>query len=647
VPLRDDLLQPVAGENPSGPSLRYERVYDQIKEARTEEDDSLPAGDWQRAAKKADFAVVIKLAGEALATKSKDLQLLAWLTEAHVKREGIKLLPACLSLFIAMQEQFWDTLHPEIEDGDSGLRAMPVEWMANRTGALLYSAPLTRAGYGFYQYKESRSDASQSDAKRAARERGVAEGKLTAEAFDAAWAATPKSFYVETENALDESMELVHRLAEFCEERYGADGPSLSRLEQAIQEVRQVLASLLSEKRKTEPDASAAVASDIQPDDQVDTVLEAPRSAAAAEPERRETGGEPQATGRAAAQVPTPVGAPGGTPVREAAEPADAQQAAARIQACACFLAQLDEASPVAYLLQTGLRWGELRARQGTMDADYPPPPPTEARQQLRRALTDGNWSELLRASIAAAGEPWGGAWLDLQRYICKASVELGHPAIAAAVLSSLGALLHDFPAIPGWTFSDDTPTANPETLRWITETVLPQPVEAPPPAAELVYTPHGQIQQGQTPHEHAPQELLSPRAERGAEGEQQEAVPDTLEIARGLIRQGRPQQAIQLLVRDAAQQESGRLRFQRKTQVAQLCLAAGYDAVAAPMLEQLAAEVEQRKLEGWESSDLLAPPLTLLLKCMQARGDAESRRQEIFERLCRIDPTAAIECSS
>jgi type VI secretion system protein ImpA len=513
-------------------------------------------------------------------------------------------------------------------------------------GALLYIAPLTRAGYGFYQYKESRSigyeaDASQNDAKRAAREAGVAEGKLTAEAFDADWAATPKSFYVETESALDESTELVHRLGEFCEERYGADGPSLSRLEQAVQEVRQVVASLLNEKRKTEPDASPAVASDIQPDDQVApvqvaTVLEAPRKAAAAEPERRETGGELQATGNAAAQVLTVAGAPS-MPVREAAEPADAEQAAARIQGCARFLAQLDEASPVAYLLQTGLRWGELRARQGAMDADYPPPPPTEARQQLRRALTDGNWSELLRASIAAAGEPWGGAWLDLERYIWKASIERGHTAIASAVLSSLGALLHDFPAIPGWTFSDDTPTANPETLRWITETVLPQPVEAPPPPAELVYT----------PQQDAPQERLRPRAERGEEGEQQEAVPDTLEIARGLIRQGRAQQAIQLLVRDAAQQESGRLRFQRKTQVAQLCLGAGYDSVAAPMLEQLAVEMEQRKLEGWESSDLLAPPLTLLLKCMQARGDAESRRQEIFERLCRIDPTAAIECSS
>lgn len=633
MPLRDDLLQPVAGGQPSGASLRYERVYDQIKEARTEEDDTLPAGDWQRAPKKADFNLVIKLAGEALATRSKDLQLLAWLTEAHLRREGIAVLPSCLSLFLAMQEQFWETLHPEIEPDDSGLRAMPIEWMANRVGALLYAAPLTGAGYGVYQYKESRStgyeaDASQSDVKREAREAAVAEGKLTAEAFDAAWASTPKSFYAETETALNESMDLVHSLAVFCDERYGADAPSLSRLEQAIQEVRQVVTSLLNEKRKTEPDASPADNFDVTQSGRVEAAAEPAQIATAVEPERRALVAESQPKGTASAGLERALAS-------EPAEPLTVEEAAVRIQRCARFLALQDAASPVAYLLQTGLRWGELRARQGAMDGDYPPPPPTQSRQQLRRLLTEGNWGELLRASLEATGEPWGGAWLDLQRYIWKASLELGYETIAAVVLSSLGALLHDFPAISGWTFNDDTPTANPETLRWLADTVLPRSEEVPSLPPEFAYA-----------SQHAAQDLLHGPADGIDQADQQDAMPDTLEIARGLIQQGRPQQAIQLLVRDAAQQESGRLRFQRKTQVAQLCLAAGYDAVAAPMLEQLAAEMEQRKLEGWESGDLLAPPLMLLLKCMQSRGDADSRRQEIFDRLCRIDPTAAIECS-
>ncbi len=624
MPLRDDLLEPIAGGNPSGPSLRYDRVYDQIKEARTEEDDSLPVGDWQRAAKKADSNLVIKLAGDALASRSKDLQLLAWLTEAHIKREGIVLLPPCLTLFLAMQEQFWETLHPEIEDGDSGLRAMPIEWMANRVSSLLYNAPLTRAGYSFYQYKESRAlgyeaDATQSDAKREAREAAVAEGRLTAEAFDSALAATPKSFYVETEVALTESMDLLHGLATFCEERYGADGPSLNRLEQAIEEVKRAVAVLLQEKRKTDPDLRVE-----EPTDFVAQVEDtASRNESATEAERRDAA-EPQMQNEVAAPAP-------GTVTGQAAEPANAEDAAARVQSCARFLAQQDEASPIPYLLQTGLRWGELRARQGRMEAAEPPPP-TEARQQLRRALTEGNWNELLRASVAAAGEPWGGMWLDLQRYIWKASLELGHGVIVSSVLSTLGALLRDFPEIPAWIFNDDTPAANPETLRWLQETVLPKPVEAPAPAVELVYA------------QEAAQAHTSEAAERNG---QNAPVPDTLEIARGLIQQGRAHQAIQLLVRDAAQQENGRLRFQRRTQVAQLCLAAGYESVAAPMLEQLAAEIEQRKLEGWESSDLLAPPLTLLLKCMQDKDEREERRQEIFERLCRIDPTAAMEYTS
>jgi len=47
VPLRDDLLNPIPGENPSGIDLRYENkllVFDKIKEARRQ-DDTLDQGD--------------------------------------------------------------------------------------------------------------------------------------------------------------------------------------------------------------------------------------------------------------------------------------------------------------------------------------------------------------------------------------------------------------------------------------------------------------------------------------------------------------------------------------------------------------------------------------------------------------------------
>ena len=53
MPLREDILKPIPGENPSGQDLRYTPVYDKIKEARRE-DDNLNQGAWQHERKVAD-----------------------------------------------------------------------------------------------------------------------------------------------------------------------------------------------------------------------------------------------------------------------------------------------------------------------------------------------------------------------------------------------------------------------------------------------------------------------------------------------------------------------------------------------------------------------------------------------------------------
>ena len=122
MPLPSDLLNPISGDKPAGENLRYAPVFDKIKEARREDDDA-PQGDWAHVRKVADWPLTIRLINEALATKTKDLQLTAWLAEAMLRREGIAGLREVLDLNRGLLENFWDTSIPELEDGDAEFRA--------------------------------------------------------------------------------------------------------------------------------------------------------------------------------------------------------------------------------------------------------------------------------------------------------------------------------------------------------------------------------------------------------------------------------------------------------------------------------------------------------------------------------------------
>lgn len=601
MPLRDDLLNPIPGDNPSGASLRYERVYDQIKEARIESEESVLGN--LAAPKRADYPMVIKLAGEALASKSKDLQLAAWLSEAHVKREGIGLIQPCLKLILDLQEQFWETLYPEIDEGDTGMRAAPVEWATNRMAAILYEAPITRDGLNYYQYKESRAvgyeaDAEASESKAEARKLALADGKTTGEDFDKSFTSTPKSWYVEMSASMQSAGETLQAIQVYSEEKYGDDGPGLGRLRNALEEVGNVVNILLAEKRKLEPDESIA-------QEEMETE---PESAA-----ELNASVESQPAARTRSRGMT-------------AEPVDHDSAIALVQLCAKFLQTDNPASPIAYVLVSGLRFAETREQGSSPAWDFLAAPATERRQSLKRLAAESNWSELLSTAVSAAGEPCGRAWLDVHRYIWKASYESGYYALAQSVISNVQSLLRDMPEIPTWTLSDDTPTANPDTQRWLEETVMPkppEPVAEQPATEEVAYT-----SAAATDHEAAAS-----------------TPPDVLVQARDLMGRGQLPQAIQLLMRDAAQQPTGRARYLRRLQIAQLCMSAGQGKVAFPVLEEIVKEFDQRQLEEWEGSEMIAPPLSLLLRCLDS-SEHSGDRETIFARLCRIDPLAAMNVS-
>lgn len=609
MPLREDLLEPIAGDNPSGPDLYYEKIFDQIKEARTEDDEVTPTGVWDRAPKRADHAAVIKLAGETIAKRSKDLRLATWLAESHFKREGFPALLPGLQFIKDIQDAFWPTIHPAPDDdGDLGRRVGAVEAYAGRMYLALRNAGVTRSGLTLLQYQESRvvgyEVSATTDEQMRARSDAIEHGKVTAEDFDKSFAATPKAFYAETEQTLNDALALLDEIDRFDEEKYGDDYPALGKMRSALEDERVLFTALLNEKRKTEPDA-------------------------AAEPEAAGSWGEP---GPEAGFDSSNFDSSGSTGVAQAARPAravaamgaptDVNHAYSMVTAIAEYLRADDPSSPVPYLTCAGLRLGETRRQGGSPPFDFAVAPSTETRQTLRRLANEGNWDELMRISLSALGDRSARAWLDLQRYIWRAARGAGNEAIAIAVVGTVRALLKDIPEVRGWTLDDDTPAANAETQQWIAAEVLP-------PAAPAVV-------EAAAPAEETTLSDLVPM-----EAEQIET--DIYDTALELLKQGKTREAISMLVRDSELQPSGRTRFQRRVQVAQLCLTANQDAIAYPVLMDISSEIERRGLETWESGAMLAHPLSLLLKCLDRRKTSTEDREIIFGRLCRLDPQAAI----
>ena len=597
MPLRDDLLNPIPGENPSGANLRYAPVYDKIKEARREDDDA-PQGEWAHERKVADWKQVIKLAGEALATQSKDLQLAAWLTEAALRTEGFPGLLSGLKLLHGLVENFWETLYPELEDGDAEMRAAPLDWVGSRLDQAVHQVGITRSGLDWFQFKQSRqlgyeADAAATTEKTEARAQAIAEGKVTGEDFDSAFSATPKAFYVESKQDLDGCLEAIEALSGVCEPKFGVTPPGFSGLRGALEEVRSTVNSLLQKKRELEPD-------------------EEPEAAAAPEGETIAADSDDSADGATPRARKT-----------VSAEPADKDDAFSRVAAIAKYLRREDPYSPAPYLMLRGLRWGELRAGGDSPSLELLAPPATQVRQELKRLAVEGNWADLIEVAENAMALPCGRAWLDLQRYAVKALDEYGYPAIASAIRSEVRSLLADLPQLPQWTLADDTPTANADTQTWLKEVTAPA--------------------QGMNGFSSMPSMEDARLSENGTAVE---APLDAFQVAMNAARTGDVQLAVEVLSREIAHERSGRARFQRKIQLAQICMTTGHEAIAYPILNEMADEIEQRKLEEWEASEVLAHPLALLFRCMnQLDGDADVKRK-LYARICRLDPVQALACA-
>jgi type VI secretion system protein ImpA len=598
MPLPDDLLNPIDGPNPSGANLRYDPIYDKIKEARREESQP-PPGMTERDRKVADSGLVIKLTTDALANKTKDLQLAAWLTEALLKQKGFAGLSDGLLLCNGLVEKYWDTVYPEIEDGDTQSRGAPLGFVGTKLDIPLKLVPVVeKVRYSLFDYQQSREvgyeDQAKTDDAKKKRAQFIKDGKITPEVFDNAFEETPKKFYAQAERDLDSCLLALGKLKESCAPKFVEEGPSFGPLQSALEATRHVAHGFLQKKREKEPDP--------------------------VEPTPTEAGAE-GGTGAADSGSAGPVRVGVLISVETSSEPADRVEAIRKIAEAAAFLRRREPKSPASYLMLRGLRWGELRAAVDLADPSLLEAPPTDLRKHLKRLALNQKWEELLEAAESAMALPCSRAWLDLQRMVMEACEALGsdYEAITRAIRSELKALITDFPQLLDATLTDDTPAANSEPRAWLKT-----------------------ISQG-TPPAGAAEAAPTNEASNGFSSKWPGQPTDEYAAALQALREGHERKAFEILQQDIGRRRSGRERFRRKMQLVEMCASVSKPSIAQPILDDLAAAIENHKLDDWEDPGLVAGALSTIMK-MSLRIQADkAQQQKLFERICRLDPAQAL----
>lgn len=585
MPLAPEFLVPIPGDNPSGENLYSSPLFEEVREARRQ-DDSGPQGLWEHDVKLADYDTVIKLTTGALTSKTKDLFLACWLTEALLNKRGFAGLNDGLVYIRELLEQFWDTLYPELEDGDAEFRASPLDWFGNYLEPSKGSSPalavrtiaVTADGLSWLKYSDSRTvptqdEANESDTKRESRKKALDEGKIPPEDTDGSVQQTPKAFYVKLQEDINDSLASLKALDTLANEKFGDVAPSFSKLRAGLTDVGTTIGIILKKKRELEPDA---------------------------EPEPSAEGIE-AGEAEAAAAGPVSLG-----------EMRTRDDAIGHIMAGIQFLRSKEPQSPAGYLAIRGLRWGELRAAGNQPDPRTLVAAPVEIRTQIKSLALDGKWPELLDTCERASAMACARGWLDLQRYAIRACEELGegYQPLARALKSELRTLLLDYPQLPEMFLMDDTPTANLETQKWLRTKVLNSERLLEP-------VPNTQNGHGENVYERA------------------------LEAASS----GNTAEAVEALTKELSQADSGRGRFLRRVELAQLLMAIEKEAVAYPILKELERELTERKLEEWESPALVARPLALLYRCLAKLQIDTGHMEELHVQICKLDVGQALSC--
>jgi type VI secretion system protein ImpA len=348
----EPLLATISSEYPAGENLRYDPLYDRIRQARLAEDDALPQGVWQRATQQPDWRLVEQLTTDAIMHRSKDLQLAVWLTEALLHLYGMQGFIVGCDLLYSFHGSYPRDMHPSdevlranapaigqelplpIDSPSVEARANLIQWINEKLAVQLKLLPLSapREISGAMSY----SLADLESARLLEQHREPPSHPNRIKLFEESLSMTPIEWLLQLWNEVQQAIEATQCLDAMLDCVYGKANGGLMQIKHVLKSMASTIASVLPPE-------------DFAPDepgrDDAELTFASTAHEYTPQPSQADEGPIRSATGLSrdiSMQVRT----------RE-----DAYQALSYV---AAFLANLEPHSPVPYLLRRAIAWGGM-----------------------------------------------------------------------------------------------------------------------------------------------------------------------------------------------------------------------------------------------------------------------------------------------
>src|SRR5262245_17625246 len=231
------LLTPIAGDNPAGADLRadptpgspYYVIKDARNAARAAERQAVVPGEETAPP---DWRPVLQHATKALAEKSKDLEITAYLIEALVRLHGFSGLRDGFRLARELVERFWEGLYPRPDEDGLTSRTAPLTGLNGEDAEGTLIQPIARVPLPDHtslgrlactHYQDAVALAKITDPK--IKEKRLASGATSMDAFQKAVAETPGKFFAELVADLTQAQEEFVRLNAALDQRCNGQAP--------------------------------------------------------------------------------------------------------------------------------------------------------------------------------------------------------------------------------------------------------------------------------------------------------------------------------------------------------------------------------------------------------------------------------------